>query len=233
MKINRIPAFFDNSQCTYFRSSDVAPAVSDDGKAIEVYDGEGVSRSWGRAFCASYTLTHTRTFVVVLVGYKHKHNGGQGYYYFERQKDGSLHRRTASQLSTRRRKQVMDAYDRLAPSWSKRPFDSVEKPKRSPAVKQERFKQVAQDVDGALRSIYDGTEYELGKTKREAAKPDHGGGFYVYRSPEEAQAADFPRGSRFKDLPRVILKVQTWGKNHVYGNNKESWSYCKPLTVVA
>ena len=232
MKLNHQPSFFDQSQCTYFRSSDIAPAVSDDGNAIEIYDGVGLSRGWGRAFCSSYTILHTRTFVVVLVGYKHKHNGGQGWYYFEKN-NAVIVRRTANQLSIRRRRQVLEAYDRLAPSWAKRPFESIQKPKPSALPRHERFKQVAMDADGTFRSVFDGTEYTLGKTKREAVKPEHRGGFYVYPSPEAASNAEFPNASRFADLPRVLLKCEVWGNSNSYGNGKESFSYLKPLAIVS
>ena len=52
------------------------------------------------------------------------------------------------------------------------------------------FKQVAV-VKGRYFSIYDGkTEFKLGETLHEAAQPQHEGGFYVYRTAEEALFAD-------------------------------------------
>lgn len=233
MRINRQPAFFADAQCTYFRSSDIAPEIAEDAKSISVYDGEGLHRSWGRAFVSSYEVLKTRTFAMVLVGYKHKHGGGQGWYYFERTPDG-ITRRTASQLSTRRRRQVLNTYEQLPSflSWANRPIESVEKPKREKPVRRVRFKQVALDTDGTLRSIFDGTEYVIGKTLREASKPEHGGGFYVYDSAEQAEQAVFPRKSRFADLPRTIVQCEVWGRMNVYGNGKQSWTYCKPVEVI-
>ena len=231
MKIVSKPAYFDGSYETYFRSTDVSPQIVAEGTAIEVYDGQTEYRSWGRSFCSSDVLINTRTFAMVLVGFKNKHSGGQGYYYFEKTDDG-IKRRTAGQLSKRRRRQVMEAYEQNAPSWANRPVESIEKTKPSPPVRHIRFKQVARDEDGQLLSIYDGTEYEIGRTLREKSKPNHNGGFYVYRSIEDATDAAFPSNSRFTDLPRTILKCETWGNCNVYDNDKESWTYCKPLEVV-
>jgi len=52
------------------------------------------------------------------------------------------------------------------------------------------YKQVAL-VRGRFFSIYDGkTEFRLGETLHQPAKSSHSGGYYVYRSSEEALFAD-------------------------------------------
>ena len=52
------------------------------------------------------------------------------------------------------------------------------------------YKQVAV-VRGRFYSIYDGqTEFRPGETLYQPAKSDHSGGYYVYRTPEEALFAE-------------------------------------------
>ena len=49
------------------------------------------------------------------------------------------------------------------------------------------YKAVKRTSDGRLVSIHDGrTEYRLGEEMQEAARQNHGGGFYAYRTIEEA-----------------------------------------------
>ena len=230
MKVLNKPAFFDGEGCTYFRGSDVKPEIVES-KAIAVYHGESLHRNWGRSFVSSHVLLNTATFCVVLIGWKNKHSSGQGWYFFEK-KDGTIHRRKANQLSTRRRGQVMKAYNETAPAWAKQPIQSVKKPKPTKPVKHIRFKQVAEHRRGQFASIFDGSSYDLGKTKREKAQPDHGGGFYVYPSEYEANSAAFPKNSLFQDCNRAVLRCEVWGTCQKYDNGKESWSNIKPLEVV-
>lgn len=42
------------------------------------------------------------------------------------------------------------------------------------------YKVLAKTADGRLVSAFDDSEYKIGVWRSEAAKPDHGGGFYYY-----------------------------------------------------
>lgn len=91
------------------------------------------------------------------------------------------------------------------------------------------FKAVQRIADGRLVSIHDGsTEYRLGEEMREAARQNHGGGFYAYRSVEEA--IKFARFAECDDFE--ILRVECGGQYCVY-DNKLSFSYMKPVAVVS
>ena len=239
--------------------SEVAPII--EGNTLILQDGENTRRSWGCVRVTSTLVLRTRTFAVVHVGVCHKHKGGQQWYYYEQPQGGSLKRVTARQLSTRRRKQVLDAIrEGHAPDWAKQPFVELPSPRKE-TQRHIRYKAVAV-VDGEFRSIYDGSEYALNKTRRQKVEPDHNGGFYVYRSIEMADKADVPSDSENVDAPRAILKCEVWGRCEVYGVDlvyvhadevgdaevvherwdgmkgivnparKEAWTYCRPVAVV-
>jgi len=94
------------------------------------------------------------------------------------------------------------------------------------------YKVVARDGD-RLVSIYDGeTEYVVGRELAEAARQDHGGGFYVYDSPEAARSAPFPARSALADAERVLLRVRAAGSYCRYANGKLAFSRITPLEVV-
>ena len=67
---------------TYFRTSEVTPFVS--GDELHVYDGNGVSRSWGRAQVNSQVSYLTPSVIKVEVVGWHKHTvspvGGSFYF---------------------------------------------------------------------------------------------------------------------------------------------------------
>jgi hypothetical protein len=74
------------------------------------------------------------------------------------------------------------------------------------------YKQCAlmNEDDGDIRivSIYDGlTTYYLNEWKTIDPERENHKGFYVYSKKEEALRAVFPRNSRLKENPRVLLKV--------------------------
>lgn len=121
-----------------------------------------------------------------------------------------------------RRNQVLEAYKNgNAPDWAKTPF--VENPKTNGKPERHiRYKKVALCEGGDLRSIYDGSAYEIGRTRREAVQAEHGGGFYVYRSPEvAAEQTAFPADSVFDELSTTcILKCEVWGRTETYANGR-------------
>lgn len=95
------------------------------------------------------------------------------------------------------------------------------------------YKSVAM-VDGVMRSIYDGaTIYAIGTTLRQQAKSNHGGGYYLYATPEEAQDAHVPVESKLLTAPRVVIECECSGRRVEYNNGKTAYSTVIPLAVVA
>lgn len=95
----RIPLTVVKESCpggTYFRTSDVTPFVDDDG--LHIYNGTGVSRSWGRSQVSSEVAMLTDDIIKVEVVGWHKHTVSPvgGSYYFVRDGKGNWTRRTAN-----------------------------------------------------------------------------------------------------------------------------------------
>ena len=89
-----------NPSCTYFRTSDVTPMVSDDGQTITMVNGRGTSRSWGSPSVNSTAYQLSENVIMVEVVGWHKHNkaahgptGGTFYFVYE---NGCWVRRTAN-----------------------------------------------------------------------------------------------------------------------------------------
>lgn len=95
------------------------------------------------------------------------------------------------------------------------------------------YKAVAVKPDGRYVSIYDGqTEYMIGvQVTRQIPRRDHGGGYYCYRSYEEAKQASVPRESKAADLPRAVLKVRAEGLYCTYGD-KLAFATLTPVKIV-
>ena len=83
--------------CTYFRTSDVTPVVSDDGQTIQMVNGRGKSRSWGSPSVKSlaYRLSDSVICVEVTGWHKHTVSPVGGSYYFVSE-GGRWVRRTAN-----------------------------------------------------------------------------------------------------------------------------------------
>lgn len=99
------------------------------------------------------------------------------------------------------------------------------------------------------RSLYDAAYvYALDTTYRQAAKPDHEGGWYVRPllwqdtphffgdavGPRRTLEDAFRRGDII-DMPPpgtyAILECDVWGRCIEYSNGKEAWTYLKPVAV--
>ena len=65
---------------------------------------------------------------------------------------------------------------------------------------------------------------------REEVKPDHGGGFYVYRNFQDAVFADVPnkKGGLYL-APRTVLKCVCWGEQIEYDGGKLCFENLKPV----
>ena len=251
MKIRTIaPQIPDNA--TTARISEIAPVLDTAQNLVLVQEGENNRRSWGCVKVTSTVVVRTRTFLAVHVGVVHKYRGGQQWYFYQQPAGagGNLTRITAAKLTPRRRRQVLEAIEKgKAPGWAKQPFTDP-KPRTS-LEKHTRYKAVCIGEDGSLRSLYDDSEYVIGKTRQEAAIADHCGGFYVYVSADAARNAEIPSRSANSDATRVVLKVEVWGRCVKYGSDylhdpslghdspnpnpkqKQAWTYIKPLEVVS
>jgi RNase P protein component len=77
------------------------------------------------------------------------------------------------------------------------------------------FYKVVACVNERFVSVYDGaTEYELGRwyqTKRGSTWPPLDQCFFAFSAPLGALEAAFPRGSKAKHAPRVLLKIEAVG----------------------
>lgn len=94
------------------------------------------------------------------------------------------------------------------------------------------YKIVRREANGFV-SVWDGSEWAIGKTRIEAATPDHNGGFYFYASLDEAiqQAVErqtFGDAREYHDLS--ILEVKAAGRE--FGETKRCATRIRPIREV-
>lgn len=96
------------------------------------------------------------------------------------------------------------------------------------------YKVLAKSPDGKLVSAYDDSEYKIGIWRSEAAKPDHGGGFYYYLDDTLAIEAT-KRGTTFsasvaagKEL--VLCEVEIKGREIEYSDGKRAASQLRVIS---
>ncbi|MFM9433517.1 hypothetical protein ACFDR9_000558 [Janthinobacterium sp. CG_23.3] len=96
------------------------------------------------------------------------------------------------------------------------------------------YKVLSKTADGRLMSAYDDSEYKVGIWRSEAAKPDHGGGFYYYLDDTLAIDATW-RGDTFaasvtagKEL--VLCEVEIKGREIEYGDGKWAASQLRVIS---
>lgn len=88
-------------------------------------------------------------------------------------------------------------------------------------------------VDGKFYSIFDGvTEYVVGQEMKQVARQGHNGGYYVYKSIDDALSVSVPTSSKLKDAPRAIVRIRAEGQYCVYDNGKLSFSRITPVEVL-
>ena len=86
---------------------------------------------------------------------------------------------------------------------------------------------------GRFFSIYDGTtEYRLGQLVEQPARPGHHGGYYVYRTAQQALDAKFPASSALKDAAKALLLVEAGDPCFEYQGGKVACSAITPIEVV-
>lgn len=88
-------------------------------------------------------------------------------------------------------------------------------------------------VGDEYQSIFDGSSYRIGVRRNGTARPEHQGGYYCYRTIEEAQKADVPRSSINLDAPRAILRCEVGGRVICYDGGKRAYSWIEPKEFVA
>lgn len=215
---------------TYFRTGDAEPTIEPDG-SITLLDGRGSRRSWGAPQTNTTILIDADDFLAVLVGFSHKHGGSQFYRYFVQTPTGPA-RRTWAQLTDDERQMVLDAYDAKAPAWANRP-GKLSTERRKPSVERWTAYKLVRNVDGQLLSYYDSSAWELGKTRTEAARENHGGGYYVHASVETMKALHanenlVPAG---EGVP-TLIECECWGNRIQYSSGKIAVTYCKPVRSI-
>ena len=243
---------------TYFTMSDVAPVITDNGD-IEITNGEGSRRSWGRPQVTSTVVLDECDIVAIHVGFSHKHRGGQGWHYFTT--DGlETTKVTWAQLPDELRRRILDASNK-APSWAKAPGKlRSQHAKPSTRKPQTAYKLVRMDGDRMV-SIYDGrTEYVIGKRLGEAVNAKieqrtvwtgefyenyrveevavtHDGGYYSHPSVE--QALDLYNSGNLVPTSRLdmgdklaLIECEISGKIARYPNGKLASTYLKPVAVL-
>lgn len=94
---------------------------------------------------------------------------------------------------------------------------------------------VRRNAAGALVSVYDESEWTIGKTRIEASTDDHTGGFYYYRNEAEAIAAArrndlFPASCDVSAL--VLIEVEASGVEHTIGAAKLCASRLRPTRIL-
>jgi len=107
------------------------------------------------------------------------------------------------------------------------------RPEEAPAI---FFKKVAvcpAFPNMVFASVYDGSAYQIGKTRIDKAMKDHNGGLYCYKTAEEAKHAPFPSNSVLGNAEKRIISVQVRGKRIRYDNGKYAVSEMTPIAVVA
>lgn len=86
-------------------------------------------------------------------------------------------------------------------------------------------------IDGKYYSIFDGSEYILGEERKEIARQEHSGGFYVYETIGQAKNAKVPSSAIYKNELRTIFKCEVGGNYCRYGD-KLSFSKIKPIEII-
>ena len=92
------------------------------------------------------------------------------------------------------------------------------------------YKAVHIDRNDTIRSCFDWSEWQLNEWRVQEARENHGGGFYCYMRPEDAQTPALPR---ILLRPTHILRCEMGGNSIKYNNGKVAFSKCKPLEIIA
>lgn len=97
------------------------------------------------------------------------------------------------------------------------------------------FKVVTRNEAGELVSVWDGSGWPIGKRRGEKATDSHDGGFYYYRTAEEALAAAKTKTifqPDMHDQELVMLEVEASGNEYRLADGKLCVTFLKPLAIV-
>lgn len=108
---------------------------------------------------------------------------------------------------------------------------------RKPAVhKATGYKVLVCDANCTLSSVYDDSVYRPGVWRSQAALPDHGGGFYFYKSRQFALAAmrhNETFGDGWEDERRMVLcEVEVAGREVEYADYKFAASRLRVVQIL-
>ena len=132
-----------------------------------------------------------------------------------------------------------------AAKQAKNPGDAIAvclgKKKLKSALTQEKITgyKIVKNTDSGYMSVYDDdVAWDLGKTKKEKATPDHTGGFYVFDSAEQAVKTWAENNVFFDHLIQengnfALLECECQGRRYRHDNEKICISSVKPMRVVA
>jgi len=229
---------------TYFRTGDAEPVI--DGDVIVLTEGRGSRRSWGAPQVNNTVVVDTCDFLAVLTGFSHKHGGGQFWRYFVETPAGEIERRTWSKLTDDEQQMVLDGMDK-APSWAKNPGKL-----RADYVKPAQTAFVGHKVlrvadDARFLSLYDETEWEIGKRNGQAVAKNagtdefgytvHDGGFYVHPDANRvielwAAGTLAPERCYVAGQEYALVRCECSGRVREFSSGKRAVTYCKPLEIV-
>lgn len=110
-----------------------------------------------------------------------------------------------------------------------------EKLQQKHSAKRVGYKFVAKNDADQLVSVWDGSVWEIGKTRTERATDDHSGGFYYYKdiatAEQRVQRSDvFGPCRSHNNL--VLIEVEVSGKEFSYGNGKYCATHMKPIRII-
>lgn len=98
------------------------------------------------------------------------------------------------------------------------------------------YKVLARSHSGGLESVFDSSEYTVGKWRTQAAQPNHGGGFYFYFDEElaiRATASGSTFGARVAEGKELVLcEVEVQGRQIPYDGGKWAASKLRVLREI-
>lgn len=232
----------DVPDSTYFRTGDAEPTFDNEIRTIEILNGNGTSRSWGRPGVTSTVVLETLDLVAIHVGFHHKHGGGQFWRYY--QINGDIKQVSWGSLDDDTRSAILEA---KRPSWAKAPGKLRSQYKSANPKKNlfTAYKICGINDNGELTSLYDtDIVYEIGRTKVQAARGGyshwtgetvHGGGWYVHLDAQSTIDLYLAEKlvNRDRMQPRAALvKCECWGNTVEFPSGKIAVTYCKPVELM-
>lgn len=106
----------------------------------------------------------------------------------------------------------------------------------NPVYTRKAFKVLARTVSGPLVSVYDDSVYKPVTWRSQKAREEHGGGFYVYLSPDSAKEAaqhnEIFASAWTQGKELVLCEVETRGTCVEYASGKHAFSQIRVLREI-